>query len=250
MTKPRPALYDDIASWYTKFARDPAGLPTRIRQEILKLIADDIAGAKVCDLACGEGTMACMLGMNGAYVTAVDVSKELLREARELCSDKPESFQFILSDIIDIPKKFQRGAFDGVVCSLALMDIPELASALGSIRWLLRDQGWFVAAITHPCFETPSSWWDTEGGGGRNVRAYFAEGWWMSDSGDGIRSRVGAYHRTLSTYINCMVSQGLQLHCLSEPIIEDGYAGYLQAPPCLLMRCTAVDYSGKVIKSG
>jgi SAM-dependent methyltransferase len=241
MAESSTVLYDDIASWYIRFARDPAGLPAKIRGEILRIIAKDTAYAKVCDLACGEGTMARMLAMNGAHVTGVDISKELLDAARKLCADKLGSIQFILSDIADIPKTFRPGAYDGVVCSLALMDIQELASALGSVRWLLRDNGWFVAAITHPCFQTPSSWWDTDNGLGRNVRAYFAEGWWICDGKNGVRSRVGSYHRTLSTYINCMLSQGLQVSSLNEPIIEGVYPGYLEVPPCLLIRCTAVD---------
>ncbi|HAL49192.1 MAG TPA: class I SAM-dependent methyltransferase, partial [Dehalococcoidia bacterium] len=46
---------------------------------------------------------------------------------------------------------------------------------------------------------------------------YFAEGFWRSENPDGVRGKVGAHHRTLSTYLNGLVEAGLSLERLVEP---------------------------------
>jgi hypothetical protein len=45
----------------------------------------------------------------------------------------------------------------------------------------------------------------------RAVRGYFQEVFWRSDNRSGVRGQVGAYHHTLSTYINRLVEAGLRL---------------------------------------
>ena len=39
------------------------------------------------------------------------------------------------------------------------MDIPDLDACLRTVERILRPQGWFVFAITHPCFQMPDSRW-------------------------------------------------------------------------------------------
>jgi hypothetical protein len=46
------------------------------------------------------------------------------------------------------------------------------------------------------------------------------EGHWRSDTRTGPPGRVGAYHRTLSTYVNTLSDVGLQLVHLSEPGVD------------------------------
>jgi hypothetical protein len=69
-----------------------------------------------------------------------------------------------------------------------------------------------VFAVLHPCFETPFTVPENtieidEQGNFVAVRVmqYIEEGYWNS-GGDGMRGRVGAYHRTLSTYLNTLLA--------------------------------------------
>src|SRR5205085_8400795 len=110
------------------------------------------------------------------------------------------------------------GLFDGVLCFMALMDIPDLASTLHSVARVLRPTGWFAFSILHPCFHTSQSGeMDTPEGVVRTIGRYFVEGYWRSDTRPGPPGKVGAYHRTLSTYVNALTDAGLQLVHLSEP---------------------------------
>ena len=45
----------------------------------------------------------------------------------------------------------------------------------------------------------------------REVRGYFREGFWRSDNPNGVRGQAGAYHRTLSTYVNAIPGAGFTI---------------------------------------
>jgi hypothetical protein len=95
---------------------------------------------------------------------------------------------------------------------MALMDIDDLDGAIATAATTLRTGGWFAWSIIHPCFpgiEEISPSWPTH-------RGYFDEGWWNT-SGDGVRGRVGANHRPLSTYLNALLQHGFALEAVDEP---------------------------------
>jgi hypothetical protein len=93
---------------------------------------------------------------------------------------------------------------------------------------VLRPGGWFVASIVHPCLpgseQGLSSWPPRQG--------YEYEGWWVSPEDHnpaGVRIRVGATHRKLSTYLNALHDAGLEAECFAEPPAP--------IPTYLLWRC-------------
>jgi hypothetical protein len=47
------------------------------------------------------------------------------------------------------------------------------------------------------------------------------EGHWYS-GGVGVRGRHGAFHRTLSTYINTLIATGFAINHLTEPLLPPG----------------------------
>ena len=110
------------------------------------------------------------------------------------------------------------------------------------MRRLLKPGGWMVFAITHPCFQTPYAQWIATGDGeiARAVRGYFKEGFWMSPPPGGVRSRVGAHHRMLSTYLNALVAANFTLERMVEPMATGERAeqvpGDREVPSLLLIR--------------
>jgi hypothetical protein len=134
--------------------------------------------------------------------------------------------------------------FDGVVCNMALMDIPDLTACLGSMARILRPAGYFVFSITHPCFLPPDSprWTrDEDGTISLKVSGYFEEGFWRSSNPHGVRGKVGSHHRTLGTYVNVLSRAGLKIEHIDEPRATGDLAeripGYLEVPPFLVARC-------------
>ena len=71
------AAYDEIAEWYDEQVRGGGLLHDLVLPALFEL-AGDVAGQRVCDLACGQGVVARQLAARGAVVTGVDLSARLL----------------------------------------------------------------------------------------------------------------------------------------------------------------------------
>jgi ubiquinone/menaquinone biosynthesis C-methylase UbiE len=233
--------YDAIAEWYAEsFLADSPVQALSI--PALFALLGDLRGQRVCDLACGQGIVTRELAWRGAEVVGIDMSASLLEIARDHEVAKPLGITYLQGDAQSL-SEVTDAAFNGVVCHLALMDVADLPQCLQTVARILRSQGWFAFAITHPCFQTPESRWTGKAGGTvkREVRGYFREGFWRSDNPAGVRGKVGAYHRTLSTYVNALEKAGLKLERMLEPQPQDAVAGrvpgYHEVPVVLVARC-------------
>jgi ubiquinone/menaquinone biosynthesis C-methylase UbiE len=208
--------YDDIAEWYddwvgTHAMGEDAFFPA------VEALMGEVAGRGLCDLACGQGRVARHLADRGASVVGIDLSAKLLAIARHHEESAPRGIEYRHADARSL-EGVADGVFDGVVCHMALMDIPDLAPTLHGVARILRPGGWFVFSILHPCYHTAQSGEATlPEGTVRTVGRYFVEGYWRSDARPGPPGKVGAYHRTLSTYINALTDAGLMLERMSEP---------------------------------
>jgi 2-polyprenyl-3-methyl-5-hydroxy-6-metoxy-1,4-benzoquinol methylase len=208
----------------------------------------DVGGRRICDLACGQGRVARHLANQGANVVGVDLSTKLLEIARRYDESDPRGITYVHADVRNLDEH-ALGQVDGVVCYMALMDIADLGPTLASVARILRPGGWFVFSILHPCFHTSQSGeMDTPEGPARTIRQYFAEGYWRSDTRPGPPGRIGAYHRTLSTYINAISDAGLQLERMCEPLGVSDVADspslsgvtrpvWREVPAVLVVRC-------------
>ena len=193
----------------------------------------DVGGKKVLDLCCGEGHLARMLADRDAFVTGVDLSEVNLGAARR-AGGVMANPDFVADDAQSLATQTGQ-SFDIVVCKMALMDIPDVDAVFAAVHRVLRPRGRFLAALLHPCFETPfrvphsSIECDEEGRfKSRRVQRYFDEGLWHS-GGDGVRGHVGAHHRKLSTYVNSLLNNSFQLVRLEEPQLSAGESNSLEA---------------------
>ena len=237
------ASYDEIAEWYDEQLRSGSLIHDLVVPTLLGLVGD-ISGRQVCDLACGQGVVARQLAERGAVVTGIDLSARLLAIARREEAAQPRGISYLRGDAQELTNVGD-ASFDGVVCNMALMDIPDLAATARTVARLLRPHGWFAFSITHPVLDTALARTGVvraaTGGARRQVRTYFAEGLWRSDNPHGVRGKVGAYHRTLSTYVNTLVDAGLNVERLAEPQATGTLAERLphlrDVPGGLVARC-------------
>jgi ubiquinone/menaquinone biosynthesis C-methylase UbiE len=234
------ARYDDIAEWYDESVRQGLLLHEFAFPPFYELIGD-VHGLTVCDLACGQGVVARELAKRGAQVTGIDLSAKLLDIARKEEQREPRGIRYIQDDAQSLSSVGDT-AFDLVVCNVALMDIPDITATFQAVQRVLRQSGHFVFSITHPCFLPPDSHWTQEENGavGRFVSHYFEEIYWRSDNAHGVRGKVGAHHRTLSTYLNSLIEAGLCIERLVEPsatgAIAERSPGFIEVAALLLVK--------------
>jgi SAM-dependent methyltransferase len=223
----RGAAYDGVAEAYRE-AFDPEG--TGLRDPLLEELLGDVAGQEVLSLACGQGQDARLLAERGARVVGVDVSERMLGHARQHEQATPRGIHYELGDAQSL-EGFSDDSFDGVACHMALMDIPKLEPTIFSVARVLREGGWFVFSIVHPCYR----------GHVENVADY------LSDSR--YEKRVPpaalpdhAYHRPVSTYLNTLAQAGLPITRVVEQRHEPSEDG--DVPGLLYARCVRSSATG------
>jgi ubiquinone/menaquinone biosynthesis C-methylase UbiE len=227
-------VYDDVAESYDRWA--PAA-DSILSDPVFADLVGAVDRQTVCAVACGAGREARFLATCGASVTGVDISAKLLDIARRREAERPQEITYLSSDAHNLDALADQ-SFDGVVCYMALMDIPRLDLALAAIARILRPGGWFVFAITHPCFKAPATGEiidHVDGSVRRTVGRYFIEGYWDGPGKHVDHLPTGAYHRTLSTYVNTLSESGFIIERMSEPPLD---TPVWREVPCLLyVRC-------------
>jgi SAM-dependent methyltransferase len=163
----------------------------------------------------------------------------LLQKARAREAVTPLQIAYLHADASS-PEALDGEIFDGVVCSFGLSDIDDLDGAVATVARVLRPDCFFAFSLLHPCFpgweakQAMPSW--------RPGHGYYEEGWWRADGpAHGLRPKVGANHRTLSTYLNTLARHGLFAEEVAEPPPEPEWIA--AAPSCgpvpiyLVVRC-------------
>lgn len=209
--------YDAVADEYSR-ALDPDG--AGLDDPVLRELVGDVAGKDVLDLACGQGQAARLLAGLGANVTALDISDEMLAHARRHEETQRRGITYVNGDAQQLP--FADHTFDGVVCHMALIDIPDLTATISSVARVLHGGGWFVFSIVHPAFHNHVEIVDDYLVDHRYNK--LAPPAWLPPH---------AYHRPLSTVINELAAAGLLIERMTEvhwrPEDAGGVPGLLYA---------------------
>lgn len=241
-------VYDRNVDFYVDFV--DRGLESNGYLPLLRLMIDLIgarlAGARVCDLCCGEGYLGRHLIAHGAQeVLGIDTSAELLEHARARANTSKLSYR---RDDAQSLSSLADSTFEVVASQLALMDVADHRALFAAVRRVLVPGGVFVFSTLHPCFkarpfhvcDAPEHLLDEAGQPiGVVIRRYASEGHFNS-GGDGVRGRMGSYHRMLSSYVNELIRAGFVLERLEEPV--DGAANgalFSEVPMVLVIAARA-----------
>jgi SAM-dependent methyltransferase len=137
----------DARSGYERWSLryDEPGNPLiAIEQPVVWRLLEAIAPGRALDLACGTGRHARRLVELGHRVEGVDLTPEMLRLAAQ---NVPQA-SFREGDLRAIPAP--SGAFDLVVCGLALAHVPDLPGAVAELARVLRVGGIAIVSVLHP----------------------------------------------------------------------------------------------------
>jgi ubiquinone/menaquinone biosynthesis C-methylase UbiE len=103
----------------------PLGGEDRVRTKVLGELAP-LEGKRVVELFCGTASFSIMAAKAGATVTGVDLSKGMLRVAREKSRKENLNLALVRADTTSLP--FSDSSFDGVLISLGLHEATEADS--------------------------------------------------------------------------------------------------------------------------
>jgi SAM-dependent methyltransferase len=137
------ACYDAVAREYAeRFAGELAHKP--LDRELLSRFASEVKGrGDVYDLGCGPGQTTAFLHGCGVRVRGLDLSAELLREARQ----RHPGIPFEQGDMLALP--LADASLAGVIAFYAIVHFSpaELQQALAEMYRILRPGGWLLLAF-------------------------------------------------------------------------------------------------------
>ncbi|OZG74664.1 SAM-dependent methyltransferase [Hahella sp. CCB-MM4] len=198
---------------YSQLPRSVAGFDGAPEWPSIRSLIPDLKDRRIADLGCGFGWFCRWAREQGASEAfGVDVSQNMLSRAKEMTSD-PE----IHYEQADLEKvSLAESSYDLVYSSLTFHYLEDLEGLVAKIHRALKPGGWLVFSAEHPVFTAPSNPGWTQLDDHQNlwpVNQYLVEGPritnWLADG-------VTKQHRTLGTYVNMLLRQGLMLRHLEE----------------------------------
>lgn len=209
--------YDDPVFFekYSQMNRSQQGLEGAGEWETLRRMLPDFKGKRVLDLGCGYGWH-CVYAMEhgAASVTGIDLSEKMLAVAREKTPYPQVKYERMPIEDIDFPPD----SFDIILSSLAFHYVKDFDRVAKKIHACLTEGGAFVFSAEHPVFTAEGSqqWYLDADGNILHfpVDNYFYEG---ERKADFLGETVTKYHKTLTTYLHGLLSNGFQLVDIMEP---------------------------------
>lgn len=183
--------YDRWAAIYD----DDANPLVALEAPHVRALLGEVAGLRAVDVGCGTGRHALELAAQGADVTALDFSAEMLRRA----AAKPgaERVRWVQHDLA-LPLPLPDRAFDRVVCGLVVDHIRGLEALFRELGRVCRGDGAIVVSTIHPAMNL------------RGVQARF------TDPATGVKTMVASCRHTVSDYVRAALAAGLRIQHLGE----------------------------------
>ncbi len=209
--------YDDPVFFqqYCNMERSIKGLQGAGEWYLLKKMFPNFRGKRVLDLGCGFGWHCRYAAEQGAtHVTGIDISKNMISRALQINKLPGIEYQLMPIEDIDYPES----SYDIVISSLTFHYIQSFNDICKKISSCLTQGGHFIFSVEHPVFTAAGNqeWLYDEKGNKVcwPVDKYFTEG---KREAVFLGEKVIKYHRTLTTYLNELLKNGLEIKEIIEP---------------------------------
>ncbi len=148
-------IWDANAQWWDNRIGDGNDFQTLLIEPATERLLDISTGDTILDVASGAGRFARRMAKLGAHVVAFDHSAKFIERAQERTS-KDAQIEYHVLDAASGDAITSLGVrrFDKAVCTMALMDMPEVAPLFSGLTRALKPGGSFVFSVTHPCFHS------------------------------------------------------------------------------------------------
>lgn len=198
------AAYEALADSYNRLIEHKPHNAYYDRPNTLALIPE-IPGKAILDAGCGPGKYAEILLAGGASVTGFDISPRMIELAR---ARNPDAGAFFVHDLAEPLHTLPDGAFDTVLCALALHYLPDWTPAIREFRRVLKPGGYLVLSFEHPFFEYNFF---------QSTQYFQTEAVSCTWKGFGTPVEVHSYRRPLHACIAPLTDNGFYIDRLVEP---------------------------------
>jgi len=117
-----------------------------MRQKAVMELLNPSEKELILDVGCGNARDIGLFSMIGAISVGIDISKGMIKEAREKIGKENLDSEFLLDDATRIP--FKNNIFDKVLCSETIEHIPNWEKTINEMQRVLKKGGLLV--ITTP----------------------------------------------------------------------------------------------------
>jgi SAM-dependent methyltransferase len=200
--------YDRLAAVWADTTDDNLWNELLERRMVRSLLPADMSGMRILDAGCAAGTHAAWFTRHGGQVTGIDISPAMIEAARQRFGD---SIGFEVADFGQrLP--FDDDSFDGILSSLALHYVKELAVPIAEFARVLRSSGWLVVTLDHPAAVYP----------GRPGGSYFeaeviTETWCKA----GVSVEQSFWRHPLEEVVNAFADNGFLIERIAEAKVDD-----------------------------
>ena len=209
--------YDDNIFFqkYSQMSRSQQGLAGAGEWETLRKLLPDFKDKRVLDLGCGYGWHCIYAMEHGASsVVGVDISHKMLEVAKEKTHFPQVEYKCCAIEDVEFPEE----SFDVILSSLAFHYVADYEILVKKIYRILKSGGKLVFTVEHPVFTAygTQDWHYNEKGEILHfpVDNYYYEG---KRTAVFLGEKVTKYHRTLTTYLNTLLSNGFIINQIVEP---------------------------------
>jgi SAM-dependent methyltransferase len=135
--------YDRVAEEYARRIFNELQDKPLDRQWLDRLAASVEEGGLICDMGCGPGQIARYLHERSAQVIGVDLSAQMIEQARQL----NPGLEFKQANMLALD--VEDGAWAGIAAFYSIIHIPreEVVNALQELKRVLRPGGWLLLAF-------------------------------------------------------------------------------------------------------
>jgi 2-polyprenyl-3-methyl-5-hydroxy-6-metoxy-1,4-benzoquinol methylase len=148
-------IWNANACWWDDRIGDGNDFQTLLIEPATERLLNVATGDTILDVACGGGRFARRMASLGATVVAVDTSDEFIARARERTpADASIDYRVLDAARLDDLRSLGANRFTKAVCTMSLMDMPEIAPLFRALSQLLPQNAPFVFSVLHPCFHS------------------------------------------------------------------------------------------------
>lgn len=247
------AIWNANAKWWDDRIGDGNDFQNFLIEPASETLLAIEPGDEVLDIACGGGRFTRRMAELGARVTAFDQAEAFIERARKRSGDHDIEFRVLDAGDEGALAELPDAGFDKAVCTMALMDMPDVEPLFRQLKRLLRHDGRFVFTVTHPCFHSAGvasiaeQSENAEGRlvvrGGVKVFRYLTPFARKSEGILGQPMPQYVFHRPLQVLLGYGFRHGLVLDGLLEPRLPEretgsdvGWRQMTDVPPVMAVR--------------